>query len=265
MNCTGSPTFPSGYSGPSTGTSCRCSRGSWTVSGPRPGPPGWPAWGSIPGESTTACSTRKAPCSGTRCTTGTAGPTGCPAGCSAGSRRTSSTRSPASSSFPSTPSASSRRRPTPELAAARTLLMIPDLLSYWLTGEIGAEVTNASTTQLYDVRAQAWATSLMARVGIPPGIFPPLRRPGDTIGRPAARDRRRGRAARARARAGGRLARHGIGGRRRARRRARLRLHLLRHLVPGGDGAARAGAERGQLPGQLHQRDRDRRDDPLPA
>ncbi|HYA52591.1 MAG TPA: FGGY family carbohydrate kinase, partial [Streptosporangiaceae bacterium] len=61
---------------------------------------------------------------------------------------------------------------TPELAAARTLLMIPDLLSYWLTGEVGAEVTNASTTQLYDVRAQAWATSLMTRVGIPPGIFP---------------------------------------------------------------------------------------------
>src|SRR5262249_58557227 len=71
---------------------------------------------------------------------------------------------------------------TPELAAARTLLMIPDLLSYWLTGEIGAEVTTASTTQLYDVRAGAWATSLMTRVGIPPGIFPPLRRPGDTIG-----------------------------------------------------------------------------------
>ena len=71
---------------------------------------------------------------------------------------------------------------TPQLAAARTLLMIPDLLAYWLTGQAGAEVTNASTTQLYDVRAQAWATSLMTRVGIPPGIFPPLRRPGDTIG-----------------------------------------------------------------------------------
>jgi rhamnulokinase len=71
---------------------------------------------------------------------------------------------------------------TPQLAAARTLLMIPDLLAYWLTGQAGAELTNASTTQLYDVRAQAWATSLMTRVGIPPGIFPPLRRPGDTIG-----------------------------------------------------------------------------------
>ncbi len=71
---------------------------------------------------------------------------------------------------------------TPQLAAARTLLMIPDLLAYWLTGQAGAEVTNASTTQLYDVRTQAWATSLMTCVGIPPGIFPPLRRPGDTIG-----------------------------------------------------------------------------------
>lgn len=71
---------------------------------------------------------------------------------------------------------------TPQLTVARTLLMIPDLIAFWLTGQVGAEVTNASTTQLYDVRAQAWATSLIGRVGLPPGIFPPLRRPGDAIG-----------------------------------------------------------------------------------
>jgi len=71
---------------------------------------------------------------------------------------------------------------TPQLDAAATLLMIPDLLTFWLTGEAGAEVTNASTTQLYDVRAQAWAEPLMTRVGIPPGIFPPLRQPGDRAG-----------------------------------------------------------------------------------
>jgi rhamnulokinase len=68
------------------------------------------------------------------------------------------------------------------LQAARTLLLIPDLLAYWLTGNAGAEITNASTTQLYDVTAQAWATSLMSRIGIPPDIFPPLRGPGDLIG-----------------------------------------------------------------------------------
>ena len=67
---------------------------------------------------------------------------------------------------------------TPQLAAARTLLLIPDLVGYWLTGEAGAEITNASTTGLLDVRARAWATALMTRAGIPPGLFPPLRRRG---------------------------------------------------------------------------------------
>ena len=72
---------------------------------------------------------------------------------------------------------------TPALAAAKTLLMIPDLLGYWLTGEIGAEVTNASTTALLDVASRRWATGLMERAGIPPGLFPKLRQPGDVIGR----------------------------------------------------------------------------------
>ena len=75
---------------------------------------------------------------------------------------------------------------TPALTAARTLLMIPDLLGYWLTGEIGVEVTNASTTALLDVASRTWATGLMERAGIPPGLFPRLRQPGDMIG--AVRD-----------------------------------------------------------------------------
>ena len=71
---------------------------------------------------------------------------------------------------------------TPQLRTAATLLLIPDLLSYWLTGSVGAEVTNASTTGLLDVRAQAWATPLMDRAGLRPTLFPPLRRPGEAIG-----------------------------------------------------------------------------------
>ncbi len=71
---------------------------------------------------------------------------------------------------------------TPQLSAARTLLLIPDLLAYWLTGEIGAELTNASTTQLYDVRAQSWAVGLMERAGLPARLFPALRQPGTVIG-----------------------------------------------------------------------------------
>nr|WP_154676552.1 rhamnulokinase family protein [Amycolatopsis benzoatilytica] len=65
---------------------------------------------------------------------------------------------------------------------AATLLMIPDLLAYWLTGQIGAERTNASTTQLYDVRAGDWAIGIAAKAGLRPGLFPPLRSAGDLIG-----------------------------------------------------------------------------------
>jgi rhamnulokinase len=75
--------------------------------------------------------------------------------------------------------AEARTRP---LATARTLLLIPDLLGYWLTGEIGAEVTNASTTQLYDTRAGDWAWDLIGRAGLPAGLFPALRQPGSVIG-----------------------------------------------------------------------------------
>ncbi|MGH3169048.1 MAG: rhamnulokinase [Trebonia sp.] len=71
---------------------------------------------------------------------------------------------------------------TPALTRASTLLLIPDLLAYWLTGSAGAEVTNASTTALLDVSARTWATGLMAKAGIPASLFPPLRRPGELIG-----------------------------------------------------------------------------------
>jgi rhamnulokinase len=68
------------------------------------------------------------------------------------------------------------------LGGAASMLLIPDLLGYWLTGEAGAERTNASTTQLYDVRSRTWATGLAERVGIPPRLLPRLRDPGERIG-----------------------------------------------------------------------------------
>lgn len=68
------------------------------------------------------------------------------------------------------------------LERAETLLMIPDLLGYWLTGETGAERTNASTTQLYDVRARSWSETLARRVGVPVELLPELREPGDVVG-----------------------------------------------------------------------------------
>jgi rhamnulokinase len=65
---------------------------------------------------------------------------------------------------------------------AHRFLLIPDLLSYWLTGEQGAELTNASTTQLLDIHTRTWSTSLIRDAGLNPTLFPPLRQPGDPIG-----------------------------------------------------------------------------------
>jgi rhamnulokinase len=71
---------------------------------------------------------------------------------------------------------------TPLFPAASAMLLMPDLISYWLTGEVGVELTNASTTGLLDVRSRGWAYSLIASLGLDPALFPALRRPGDRIG-----------------------------------------------------------------------------------
>jgi rhamnulokinase len=68
------------------------------------------------------------------------------------------------------------------LGAASTLLLLPDLFGYWLTGVVGAERTNASTTGLYDVRERNWAVALAERAGIPARLLPPLRDPGVPVG-----------------------------------------------------------------------------------
>ncbi|MGS2640562.1 FGGY-family carbohydrate kinase [Streptosporangium sp. LJ11] len=68
------------------------------------------------------------------------------------------------------------------LASASTLLLIPDLIAYWLTGEVGAELTNASTTQLLDARTRRWDTVLTGGLGPAARILPPIRRPGEVIG-----------------------------------------------------------------------------------
>jgi len=71
---------------------------------------------------------------------------------------------------------------TPAMAAATDLLLIPDLLAYWLTGVRAAEVTNASTTGLLDPVERRWDTGLMAKVGIDPALFAPLCEPGTVLG-----------------------------------------------------------------------------------
>lgn len=64
------------------------------------------------------------------------------------------------------------------LAYADRFLTIPDLLYYWLTGVQLNEYTNATTTQLYDTRANTWAYDLMEQLGIPTRLFKEITQPG---------------------------------------------------------------------------------------
>lgn len=63
---------------------------------------------------------------------------------------------------------------TPTLSIAHTMLLIPDLFRYWLSGEQTAEYTVATTTQLYNHAASTWAWDVIDRLGLPSRLFPPL-------------------------------------------------------------------------------------------
>ena len=61
-------------------------------------------------------------------------------------------------------------------------VLIPDLLAFWLTGELRTEVTNASTTGLLDARTGTWSSELFDRLDLDPTLFPPLEEPGEVRG-----------------------------------------------------------------------------------
>ena len=71
---------------------------------------------------------------------------------------------------------------TERLDGVDTMLLIPDLIGYWLTGRAVAERTNASTTGLLAPSAGEWNENLLARLGLPRRIFPELITAGSTVG-----------------------------------------------------------------------------------
>jgi rhamnulokinase len=73
-------------------------------------------------------------------------------------------------------------RGTTMLDAADSMLLIPDLIGYWLSGERVTELTNASTTVLLDVDRGAWAMDVAEAAGIPTRILGPLATPGQVVG-----------------------------------------------------------------------------------
>jgi len=68
------------------------------------------------------------------------------------------------------------------LEAAETLLLIPDLMHYWLGGRPVAERTNATTTQCFDPRDGSWAVDLLERLEIPTRLLPEVVPTGTSLG-----------------------------------------------------------------------------------
>ena len=75
-----------------------------------------------------------------------------------------------------------RQANDPRLEAAETLLLVPDLFHYWMTGRIVAEYTNATTTQFYDARGQGWALDLLEELDLSTRLLPPVVAPGTILG-----------------------------------------------------------------------------------
>ncbi len=73
-------------------------------------------------------------------------------------------------------------RGSPLLEAAETMLLIPDLMNYWLTGEKACEYTNATTTQLLDLQDGGWSTDLLKGLDLPSRILAPIVQPATELG-----------------------------------------------------------------------------------
>jgi len=65
---------------------------------------------------------------------------------------------------------------------AESLLFIPDLLNFFLTGIKQTERTIASTSQLLSIRDRDWDEELLSRLNIPRGLMQPVTDPGRILG-----------------------------------------------------------------------------------
>jgi len=68
------------------------------------------------------------------------------------------------------------------LDVAQTLVTIPDLFNYWLSGRITNEFTDATTTQCFDPNKRSWAIPMLDAIGIPSHLFHSVTESGSVIG-----------------------------------------------------------------------------------
>ena len=68
------------------------------------------------------------------------------------------------------------------LERADTLLFMPDLLGYFLTGKKAGEYSIATTSQLVDIRTREWSREMAEALGLPLDILPPITASGSVLG-----------------------------------------------------------------------------------
>jgi rhamnulokinase len=68
------------------------------------------------------------------------------------------------------------------LTQAKTLLFIPDLFNFYLTGNKYNEYTEASTSQMLRTQSKNWDFNLLDKLGLPSGILQDIILPGEVWG-----------------------------------------------------------------------------------
>jgi rhamnulokinase len=66
---------------------------------------------------------------------------------------------------------------------AETLLLIPDVINFFLTRKRTTEYTNATTTQMIDARTGGWASELLNRLALPTSLLPDIISAGTEVGK----------------------------------------------------------------------------------
>lgn len=142
------------------------------------------------------------------------------------------------------------RRQDPRLEAAKTLLMIPDVMHHWLCGASVGEHTNATTTQLFDPLARRWSPRMLEGIGVDERLFPAVVEPGTRLGEaqgvPVIAPR---------------YPRHRQRGRGGPRRRLRLRIRLVGDVEPRRPRGRPAVPRSGCVGRERHERRRRARHD----
>ncbi len=68
------------------------------------------------------------------------------------------------------------------LERTEKMLLMPDLFAYMLTGEMKAEASIVSTTNLFDPYKKDWNFDLIEKLGLPKNIFAPVIKSGNAYG-----------------------------------------------------------------------------------